>query len=463
MSYVDSLARTLRASAAASAVRPSRRPTSRPTAARLARDEGSPPSGFEPTPAALIDDRYRVHGRLAQGGMGIIYRAEDVLLQRPAALKVIDPSLAQANGSIDLFRREARALARLRHENVVQIYALGMSGRSPYFAMELVEGTNLDDVLAGHQRAGTSMPLAEIVATIRKVASGLTAAHARAVTHRDVKPANILIEHETGRPVLVDFGIARQAKDTHIEALSGTPMYMAPEQIRNEAGHDGARADLYSLACTAFEMLTGRPLFSGDHPYELMHAHIEEPPPALSAVCPEYAPLDAVLARALAKEPRYRQGSCLVFAEELARAAAMLPATAEEPVTASGPCVVVFAEEGGVRRSLVREATRSLRKVGFDAPRIECVNDAVHLFQRVEAHRPRVVILDDDATNGAALAIARRLRANEGGDRMHILVLTRDMLAERTTWQAIDATRLSKPLSARALAATLDDLVLTRP
>ena len=434
-------------------------------------------SGLEPVAPSLIDGRYRVLGRLAQGGMGIVYRAEDVLLQRPAALKVIDPSLARVSESLDLLRREARALARLRHDNVVQIYAFGAAGASYYFAMELIEGKNLDDILMAHVEAKTSMRLEAALAIVQKIASGLTAAHARAVTHRDVKPSNIVIEHETGRPVLVDFGIARQAKDTHADHTSGTPAYMAPEQIQNVMDHDGARADLYSLACTAFEMLGGRAPFTGDTPYELMRAHVETSPPLLSSLRPEYEPLDRVFARALAKSPQYRHESCLEFANDLSEKSKLIIKTnireatdarertisTESPPQTSRTRVLVFAQDDGVRRSVVREATRSLRKVGVEDARIDCVGDAPALFQEVTKHRPEIVVLDDDAARGASVALAGALRRLEGGDRMHIVVLTRDMLAERSVWQAVNAKRLSKPLSPRALASTLDDLVLTLP
>jgi serine/threonine-protein kinase len=372
--------------------------------------------------------------------MGIVYRAEDVLLQRPAAIKVIDPSLASSPESVELFLREARTLARLRHEHVVQIYAFGRSGRSHYFAMELVDGENLDDRLLAHADAGTSMPLARVLDVVQKVASGLTAAHARAVMHRDVKPANIVIERATGRPVLLDFGIARSAKDTHLERSSGTPTYMAPEQIRNEMGLDGARADLYSLACTAFEMLAGAPPFPGASAYELMTAHLEAPPPLLSTLRPEHAALDQVFVRALAKDPAERHASCVAFAEDLARAA-------------SGPRALVFAADG-LRRTLVRE----LRHAGFDDGAIDCVDGASALLRLVAARRPAIAILDDDAAGGASFELAGALRRSEHGRALQLLVLTRELVVDRSVWRAVGARHLSKPLSARALAAVLEEL-----
>lgn len=398
---------------------------------------------------SLVDGRYRVIGRVAQGGMGIVYRAEDVLLQRPAALKVIDPVLAQSSASIDLFRREARALARLRHDNVVQIYAFGTAGPSYYFAMEFIDGQNLDDILIDHTERGAKLPLDLALEIIRKVASGLTAAHARSVVHRDVKPANIVIENDTARPVLVDFGIARQATDTHVDSLSGTPMYMAPEQIKNE-DHDGARADLYSLACTAFEILCGRPPFTEQLAYELMYAHMDLPPPLVSSLVSAYEPLDAVFARALAKNPKYRHESCLAFADELVAAAKRIARPRVERVEATSR-VLILAEEDGLRRSLVREATRAFGKV-------QCVDTGTSLYAEVQRFRPSVIVIDDDAAGGASLVLARTIRRLDGAEPIHIIVLTRDMLAERSVWQEVNAKRLSKPLSGRALASVLEDI-----
>lgn len=267
--------------------------------------------------AALIDNRYRVLGRLAQGGMGIIYRAEDVLLQRPAALKVVDPSLAHSEETLELFRREARALARLRHDNVVQIYAFGAAGPLHFFAMELIDGRNLDDILLEHLEAGRSMPLDLVVEIVQKVASGLTAAHARSVTHRDVKPANIVLEHESGRPVLVDFGIARHAKDTHSNSLSGTPTYMAPEQARG--GPTDGYCDVYGLGVVAYQALTGRPPFLGSTSVEILVQHLNRPVPPLAPRCPD-APYGLVelVERMLAKKFEERPTAAEV-AHELTR------------------------------------------------------------------------------------------------------------------------------------------------
>lgn len=400
--------------------------------------------------AVLVDGRYRVLGRLAQGGMGIVYRAEDVLLQRPAAIKVIDPQLAESTGSVERFRGEARALARVRHDNVVQIYAFGVAGPSYFFAMEFVDGKNLDDILFFHRINGRTLPLDVALEIITKIAGGLAAAHARSVTHRDVKPANIVIENETGRPVLVDFGIARQASDTQNEALAGTPAYMAPERIEHVPDHDGARADLYSLACSAFEILCGRPPFVSEQAFELMFAHRELAPPLVSSVIPDYAPLDAVFARALAKAPQYRPEGCLAFAEELREAAKTIARPpAGEALTRSR--AVILAEDDGFRRMLVREAVRSYGDV-------RCVESAAELDAELARSRPVLIVLDDDAANGSSLELARSIRGREDGAEIGLVVLTRDMLAERSVWQEVDAQRLSKPLSARAFASTLEAL-----
>lgn len=431
-------------------------------------------------PARLIDGRYRILGQLAAGGMGIIYSAEDVLLQRPAAIKVIEPKLAQSAETVDLFRREARALARLRHDNVVQIYAFGKTGDSYFFAMEYIDGENLDSIIHQCRVAHTTLGVDRCLEILTKVASGLTAAHGRNVVHRDIKPANIVIERDSGRPVLVDFGIARRMGETQGDSASGTPTYMAPEQIRNDksARESGHLADVYSLACSAFEMLCGRPPFDSDHPYQLMFSHMEEAPPLISSIRPEYAMFDAAFARALAKSPKYRQESCVAFIDELVTAWKGLPEIAVDveleldvplevelevdPAAVHAPRVLILAEEDGLRRSLVREATRSLRKVGYDNPEVECTGRAGDVFKAFATRKPTLVVLDDDCAAGTSISIARRIREMNGGGEANILVLTRDMLAERSLWHSIRAQRMSKPLSVRALSALLDDLVLSQ-
>lgn len=415
------------------------------------------------TSLPLLDGRYQLRHRLGAGTMGIVYRADDVMLQRPAAVKMIEPHLAQSKEAVDHFLSEARALARLRHDNVVQIYAFGSSGSSYFFAMEYVDGADLHTLLEAHAAEGKSFPLTSALEILGKVASGLSAAHARSLVHRDVKPANIVIERDTGRPVLLDFGIARHLggeAGPSPQLSGGTPAYMAPEQVRDLRDLISERTDVYALACTAYEVLLGRCVFEAEDAYDVMRAHVTEAPPLPSRIRPDYAPFDAVFARALAKEPRFRHASCTEFVTDLVKAAEAGGLLAPESLpraAAGGMPVLVLAGDDGFRRAIVRETTRAFQKVGQSLA-ITCITDPSDVIAAVNRQQPGIVVLDDDQARGGALALARAIRQQPGAPPLEVLVLTRDMLAERGIWEWAGARRLAKPLSTRALAEALDGI-----
>src|SRR6185295_2591420 len=204
---------------------------------------------------------YRVLKVLGQGGMGVVLLAEDTQLQRPVALKVIRPEIGQSLSNRQRFLREARAMAQVRSDHVVTVHQVGQSGDVCYLAMELLDGEPLDRWL---ERVSTP-PLGEVLRIGREIALALAAAHARGLVHRDVKPANVWLETPARRVKLLDLGLARpQAADaciTNPGLVVGTPMYMAPEQARAEP-LDG-RADLFSLGCVLYQMVTGQPPFQG--------------------------------------------------------------------------------------------------------------------------------------------------------------------------------------------------------
>lgn len=421
------------------------------------------------TDVPLVDGRYRILRRIGSGAMGIVYHAEDILLQRSAALKVIEPTLAQTASAAKSLLREARALARLRHSHVVQIYAFGSHEGLWYFAMEYVDGESLETLL---QKEG-ALPATTALDIVSKVASGLAAAHACDIIHRDVKPSNIVIERETQRPVLIDFGIAR-----HIEGgvrssvvTAGTPWYMAPEQVRNERDLLGQKADVYSLACTAFELLAGRPVFDGEAAYEVMAAHVSTPPPPISSLRPEYACFDDAFARALAKHPDDRHETPNAFAAALRDAAQRDGLVDDEPhafelrqsaparLRAVGPRVLVLAEEGGLRHAIERELSSALHieSAGPTSP-IE-VMDAVDALTNAFAHAPaQLVVIDDDVTSGECRRLVEHLRSREGGAATHILVMTRAIFAEGGTWTELGVRRIAKPVNPRALASALREI-----
>jgi streptogramin lyase len=251
---------------------------------------------------------YRIEALVGRGGMGVVYRATDPSLERPVALKLITPELAQDARFRARFLRESRLAAALDHPNVVPIYEAGEREGQLYLAMRYVSGTDLKTTL---ERDGRLTPQ-RALPILEQIAGALDAAHRRGLVHRDVKPANMLVD-EDGHAYLTDFGVTKQVGGASTDAgtVVGTLDYLAPEQIRGDPV-DG-RADCYALGCVLYECLAGNPPFRRATEGQTLWAHMQEGPPPLSS---EPA-LDPVLGRALAKEPDERYGSCI----ELIRAA----------------------------------------------------------------------------------------------------------------------------------------------
>lgn len=260
----------------------------------------------------LVDGRYRIDRVLGTGAMGVVYLAHDVGLDRPTALKTLHPSVMRNLGFAERFHAEARALASVRSEHVVRAYAIGeMSNGSAFLAMEYIAGTDLEELLDRYATKHESVPVDRAIAIIRQVAIGLEAVHALGLIHRDIKPSNIVIEQGTGRPVLVDFGLARRAsQDGAMTVAAGTPQFMAPEQASGAMIVDAAAlvpaTDVYALGCTAYYLLTGEPPFSGNDVVSLVHAHHTANIPSLAAQRPDAAAYDAILSRTMAKRPEDR-------------------------------------------------------------------------------------------------------------------------------------------------------------
>ncbi|HEV7647258.1 MAG TPA: serine/threonine-protein kinase [Actinophytocola sp.] len=256
---------------------------------------------------------YRVEGLLGRGAFGWVFRAHQLSLDRTVALKVLDPVVARNPDAARRFDREGRSAAALDHPAIVDVYDADSAGGLHYIAMRLIDGIALDELLR-RRRLGPG----ELAAILRRIAPALDHAHARGVVHRDVKPANILLQQgDPGRAWLGDFGIAvsMRVAGTLSTATVGTAHYMAPEQL--EPPQVGPPADQYSLACVAFEVLTGRPPFGADTDdvMAVLLAHrTDSAPPTGSAA------LDAVFARALARNPADRYPTAAGFAATLDRA-----------------------------------------------------------------------------------------------------------------------------------------------
>ncbi|MFC8532106.1 serine/threonine-protein kinase [Nocardia sp. NPDC057227] len=279
---------------------------------------------------------YRVLRPLGAGGMGAVYLAQHPRLPRRDALKILDPGLGADPEFRARFEREADLAARLEHPNVVAVYDRGAEGETLWIAMRYVDGVDAAELI---RRGPAELPPARAVRIVAAAARGLDAAHRSDLLHRDVKPANIMVAvDDEGNDVvrLTDFGIARPLDAPTSLTVTGSVLatfaYAAPELLTGCPVD--RRADVYSLGCTLFELLTGGKPFGSRQPAAAMAAHLFEPPPRASALNPALPPaLDAVIAKAMAKEPRERFASCGALAE--AAVAALGPAGAGG-VSASG-------------------------------------------------------------------------------------------------------------------------------
>jgi serine/threonine protein kinase len=262
----------------------------------------------------LLGGRYRMDAPLASGGMGEVWGARDLLLDRAVAVKVLGGAFAGDGRAAERLRREARAAGRLEHPAIARVLDLGEDGGRPYLVMELLEGESLAERIA---RAGP-MEAAEAARVVTAVAGALEAAHRAGVVHRDVKPGNVFLTADGGVKVL-DFGIASAAGDTTLTTgdLIGTAAYLAPERA---LGHQATAAcDVYALGVVLYELLAGRRPFEAGSDIELAMAHINADPVPLAMVAPTAPPsLVAACEQAMAKDPAARPRSAAAFARLVA-------------------------------------------------------------------------------------------------------------------------------------------------
>ncbi len=276
------------------------------------------PVPVTPEPAPGSASRYVFRDRLATGPTGYVYSADDALLNRTVAVKVIAADLEDEPETRERFFREAQIMASLTHPNVVRILDVGEDHGHPFIAMELIDGLPLVDFL----RANPDLPLAARIDLIAQLYSGLEAAHAQGAVHRDIKPGNILVQPDR-RLKILDFGLARLRHSTLTAngAVVGSPGYMSPEQA--EGLRVDERSDIFSAAAVGYLILTGRPPFTAKNlPLTLQAILHESPAPFTSDEAPE--PLAQVLLKALSKSPGARHQTCAGVLAELTRVQSMV-------------------------------------------------------------------------------------------------------------------------------------------
>ena len=316
--------------------------------------DGQPIAETDDPLLGTVLDRYRIARLLGEGGMGRVYLAVQPAIGSRVAIKILSEQCARSPELLERFFAEARAVNLIRHEHIIGVLDMAMlpDGR-PYIVMEFVEGQTLAEIV--HTSAA---PFGGVVQAMGEVLSALAAAHAIGIVHRDLKPDNILVTVE-GHAKVLDFGIAKlapnlreAASQTKTGALLGTPAYMAPEQISGAANVD-ARTDVYAAGVVLFEAVTGRQPFSGATMFDLMRAHVEQPPPSPRALRPDLPePIEQVILVALAKDPARRFQSATAMAQALTHAAAGLTQDQWKPLSSrAGVITPRISAAQGVERT----------------------------------------------------------------------------------------------------------------
>jgi serine/threonine-protein kinase len=374
--------------------------------------------------------------------MGVVYLASDVMLGRKVAIKMLLPDQPYGAEQLAAFKREASALAAVRDEHVVHVYAFGEHRGMPYFVMEFVRGTDLEALIAQHARHQSVVPLHRALTILAQVARGLGAVHRAGVLHRDVKPANIIIEEGSGRPVLIDFGLVNllgnRGNDTHAE---GTPDYMAPEVWQPSLGPISTASDVYSLGCTAYELFTGRPpFFEAEGVAAIMSAHLVQSAPVVSARRPELFAFDPVFVQTLSKSPAERYPDPLTFAAALRDVAppsaqpelpvwsnpfvapVVAAAPPQAPPAADQPVHILVIDDDPIFRKVI---TRAAQLAFQDAlVQVTAAVSGAEALEQAAQTPPDLVLLDYNMPELNGLDTLSRLRALPSGAGARVLVVS---------------------------------------
>ena len=333
--------------------------------------------------AAALNGQYDIEREIGRGGMGVVYLARDLRLDRMVAIKTLPPSLQGDETIRERFLREARTAARLNHPNIVPIHRADEAGGQVFFVMGFVDG----DSLAAKLTAGPMSPR-DALPVLRDVAQALGYAHKQGVIHRDVKTENILLDTVSGRAMVTDFGIARVAAAAPLTATGqvlGTVYYLSPEQVADE--NVDARSDIYALGVVGFAMLSGRFPFDANLASAVLISHVIKPAPPLASIAPNVpASLAAIIDRCLTKDPEGRFQSCAEFEAALERARA--DANAVATVAPRSPSPLLSNTEA---REVLRRAAEIEDAPGPVAARAPLVRDKAADARRAEGFKTSII------------------------------------------------------------------------
>jgi serine/threonine protein kinase len=395
----------------------SARPQTDPDRTLSEHPDAADSSGWHGPPVgALIDGTYRVMGPLGEGGMGLVALAIDERLQREVAIKFIRPSLVSREKARSRFLSEARAMARVHHENVVEIYSFGETDGMPYFVMEYVPGSNIALWINDATQGRVLPPVDVALGFLDQICRGLSAIHASSLVHGDLKPTNVLIG-PASRVAIADLGMSRVLDQLgkHAEPeIGGTPSYMAPELARANAPPGLAhRADIYALGVIAFEMLTGEAPFLIKNITDVLKID-QMKPPRPSERRRELPPgFDQALLGAVHPDPEKRTAS----ADEFRRS---LLAARETVVESYQKLRVLVADDDPDFTALARETLQH----AFPGARIECVSDGNMALESIDREPASLAVIDLDMPGMNGLELTAALRGSPSSRRMPIIVVT---------------------------------------
>ena len=402
-----------------------------PKAVRQTPRDTEPPFDVDPNavdselePGVLLEGKYRITYVLGKGTMGTVYLARDETLNREVAIKVLSSRLQREKKVLERFRKEAVAMARVHHPNVVQVFTLGSHRGLPFFVMEYIKGESLADLIERTAAKGGLLHVDEVLGIMDQVCRGVEAIHAEGIAHRDLKPANILLD-KNYRVAVTDFGLVRPLEKkagTEQPILDGTPMYLAPERIEDAGLGDVPEhlSDIYALGAIFYELLTTLPPYEFDDVLSVLDAHLSQPPPSALAVRPDLPPVvDRIIAKAMAKDPRERYGSCREMLGDLwaVRPRGWSGAVSGPPET--GGTIVLTDTDSETLAAMVR----SVRFAYPDATVLTAMDGATAL-RLIKDMKPDLVILDEETPELNALEVCTRLLDVPAGHARPIVIVT---------------------------------------
>lgn len=397
----------------------------------------------------LLEGKYRLDCELGRGGMGTVFRAVDESLARVVAIKFLLPEHQEDRRAVERFRREARAMASVRHENVVQIHSFGREGEVDFFVMEHVDGGSLaDNLTEARARSNvTLLPLDAVVRFIDQACSGLSAIHNAGMVHRDIKPANLMLEALTERLVIMDFGLGRTKKrpsdSRRVRIVGGTAGYLAPEIIEGCQLEDWEEVlgDIYALGVTAFELLTGRLPFDDKSRSAMLERHLTEEPPPPSSLRPDIPEaLDELVLGCINRNPAKRFQWCdelrgalqplLSFSSPHSVVPTSPPPASPKPGSrraivssaepSTGPVIVVASHDAFLRNVVYHTSRAALGPCCFKAAR-----SALSALEMCRCVTPFIVVasLEDPKLNG--LELAATMLGDKALDGARLILTTR--------------------------------------